>query len=148
MPAGFSDHYGRYLLYKTQISRSLNPRLLFMYWRRSVKGVAVAKPSGHCIRWTRFAILYDLRDTYICQYVEQLKTQWFSRETLAKEGVVRGLYTGTVPSLAANVAENSILFAAYGLCQKAVAGATNTEVSKLSTFSNGVSGKPRWSESK
>jgi len=62
------------------------------------------------------------------------------RETLAKEGVVRGLYAGTVPSLAANVAENSILFAAYGLCQKAVAGATNIEVSKLSTFANGVSG--------
>ena len=31
MPAGFSDHYGRYLLYKSQISRSLYPRLLFMY---------------------------------------------------------------------------------------------------------------------
>merc|ERR1719445_408287 len=62
------------------------------------------------------------------------------KQTLSKEGVVRGLYAGTVPSLAANVAENSILFAAYGLCQKAVAGATNTEVSKLSTFSNGVSG--------
>ena len=34
-----------------------------------------------------------------------------------REGVVRGLYAGTVPSLAANVAENSILFAAYGACQ-------------------------------
>ena len=44
--AGFSDHYGRYLLYRSQISRSLNPRSLFMYWRRSVKGVAVAKPSA------------------------------------------------------------------------------------------------------
>ena len=32
-----------------------------------------------------------------------------------------GLYAGTVPSLAANVAENSILFAAYGACQKMVA---------------------------
>ena len=31
------------------------------------------------------------------------------KQTLAKEGVVRGLYAGTVPSLAANVAENSIL---------------------------------------
>ena len=31
VPAGFSDHYGRYLLYKSQISRSLYPRSLFMY---------------------------------------------------------------------------------------------------------------------
>jgi len=62
------------------------------------------------------------------------------KETLAKEGIVRGLYAGTVPSLAANVAENSILFAAYGVCQKMVANATNTEVSKLSTLANGTSG--------
>ena len=65
----------------------------------------------------------------------------FFRETLAKEGIVRGLYAGTVPSLAANVAENSILFAAYGVCQKMVANATNTEVSKLSTLANGTSGE-------
>ena len=39
------------------------------------------------------------------------------RQTLKQEGVIRGLYAGTVPSLAANVAENSILFAAYGACQ-------------------------------
>ena len=63
------------------------------------------------------------------------------RETLKKEGVVRGLYAGTIPSLAANVAENSILFAAYGLCQKLVARTLSTEVSKLSTFSNGCAGK-------
>ena len=35
--------------------------------------------------------------------------------------VIAGLYAGTLPSLAANVAENSILFAAYGACQKMVA---------------------------
>ena len=34
------------LLYKSQILRFLNPRLLFMYWRGSVKGVAVSKPSA------------------------------------------------------------------------------------------------------
>jgi len=62
------------------------------------------------------------------------------RETLKKEGVVRGLYAGTIPSLAANVAENSILFAAYGLCQKLVARTLSMEVSKLSTFSNGCAG--------
>ena len=46
--------------YKKQILRSLNPRLLFMYWRRSVTALLVAKASaaalskvsisnGHCI---------------------------------------------------------------------------------------------------
>ncbi|GIY31609.1 mitochondrial ornithine transporter 1 [Caerostris extrusa] len=33
-----------------------------------------------------------------------------------KEGF-RGLYAGTVPALAANIAENSVLFCAYGVCQ-------------------------------
>ena len=49
------------------------------------------------------------------------------RQTLKQEGVVRGLYAGTVPSLAANVAENSILFAAYGACQKVVARAASLD---------------------
>ena len=59
---------------------------------------------------------------------------------MKKEGIVRGLYAGTVPSLAANVAENSILFAAYGVCQKLVARTLSVDVSKLSTFSNGCAG--------
>ena len=69
------------------------------------------------------------------------KRSFIFRETLRKEGVVRGLYAGTVPSLAANVAENSILFAAYGLCQKLVARSLSVEVANLSTFSNGCAGK-------
>lgn len=32
-------------------------------------------------------------------------------QTFKKDGVIRGLYAGTLPSIAANVAENSILFA-------------------------------------
>lgn len=32
-------------------------------------------------------------------------------ETFKKDGIVRGLYAGTLPAIAANVAENSILFA-------------------------------------
>ncbi|XP_059091492.1 mitochondrial ornithine transporter 1-like isoform X1 [Tigriopus californicus] len=63
------------------------------------------------------------------------------RETLRKEGVVRGLYAGTVPSLAANMAENSILFAAYGVCQKSVANLIGVrKVSDLSVTANGFSG--------
>lgn len=41
------------------------------------------------------------------------------KETLLKEGF-RGFYSGTVPALAANIAENSVLFCAYGVCQNAV----------------------------
>jgi len=63
------------------------------------------------------------------------------KQTLANEGVVRGLYAGTVPSLAANVAENSILFAAYGACQKLVARVAGVEkVENLNVIANGFSG--------
>lgn len=41
--------------------------------------------------------------------------------TLRTDGIVRGLYAGTIPAIVANVAENSVLFAAYGGCQKAIA---------------------------
>lgn len=41
-----------------------------------------------------------------------------------------GLYAGTIPALAANVAENSVLFACYGACQKGVAYVIGAKVSK------------------
>ena len=41
-------------------------------------------------------------------------------QTLKTDGIIRGLYAGTVPALVANVAENSVLFAAYGGCQKVI----------------------------
>uniref|UniRef100_A0A1B6CTI8 Uncharacterized protein n=1 Tax=Clastoptera arizonana TaxID=38151 RepID=A0A1B6CTI8_9HEMI len=53
------------------------------------------------------------------------------RKTLAIEGFRKGLYAGTVPALVANCAENSVLFAAYGGCQKVVALATNTAVGRF-----------------
>ena len=54
---------------------------------------------------------------------------------------MRGLYAGTVPSLAANVAENSVLFAGYGICQNLVAQASGVrEVSQLGVTQNGLAG--------
>lgn len=53
------------------------------------------------------------------------------KQTFRTEGVRRGLYAGTVPALIASVAENSVLFAAYGGCQKCVALLTNTSVRNL-----------------
>lgn len=41
--------------------------------------------------------------------------------TYKKDGIRRGLYAGTVPALVANVSENAVLFAAYGMCQKLIA---------------------------
>lgn len=38
-------------------------------------------------------------------------------KTLTMDGVRRGLYAGTSPAIAANVAENSVLFCSYALCQ-------------------------------
>ncbi|KAK8722485.1 hypothetical protein OTU49_012243 [Cherax quadricarinatus] len=61
-------------------------------------------------------------------------------QTLRRDGI-RGLYAGTVPALAANIAENSVLFAAYGVCQKGVAYALGTQrVEDLSSFSNATAG--------
>lgn len=42
-------------------------------------------------------------------------------QTLRADGITRGLYAGTTPAIVANVAENSVLFAAYGACQRAIA---------------------------
>lgn len=50
------------------------------------------------------------------------------KSTFMKDGI-RGLYAGTVPALAANIAENSVLFAGYGVCQKGVAWAIGAPVS-------------------
>ncbi|ALC49410.1 CG1628 [Drosophila busckii] len=48
-------------------------------------------------------------------------------KTYRKDGVMRGLYAGSVPAVFANVAENSVLFAAYGGCQKFVSYAVGKE---------------------
>ncbi|GFY56609.1 mitochondrial ornithine transporter 1, partial [Trichonephila inaurata madagascariensis] len=58
------------------------------------------------VKMQTFPHLY--RNSFIC-----------FRETFIKEGI-RGLYAGTVPALVANIAENSVLFCAYGVCQNAV----------------------------
>mgnify|MGYP002716927550 FL=1 len=46
---------------------------------------------------------------------------------IIQEGVRKGLYAGTLPALLANVAENSVLFCAYGFCQKIVQFATKKD---------------------
>eukprot|EP00914_Ancora_sagittata_P029533 GHVO01058460.1.p1 GENE.GHVO01058460.1~~GHVO01058460.1.p1 ORF type:complete len:309 (+),score=23.92 GHVO01058460.1:104-928(+) len=52
--------------------------------------------------------------------------------TFRKEGIARGLYAGTTPSLWAQVSENAILFMAYGMCQKAVMSITgHSDVKEL-----------------
>ncbi|MCL4137722.1 UNVERIFIED_CONTAM: hypothetical protein GTU68_059904, partial [Idotea baltica] len=61
-------------------------------------------------------------------------------KTFRKDGL-RGLYAGTVPALTANIAENSILFAAYGLCQRGVSFLADVDnVKDLSSFQNASSG--------
>ncbi|XP_037935592.1 mitochondrial ornithine transporter 1 [Teleopsis dalmanni] len=62
-------------------------------------------------------------------------------KTYRKDGIFRGLYAGSVPAVIANVAENSVLFAAYGGCQKFVAHAMNVEDTKnLSVLGNAFAG--------
>ncbi|XP_067948428.1 mitochondrial ornithine transporter 1-like [Watersipora subatra] len=62
------------------------------------------------------------------------------RNTLNSEGLSKGLYRGTIPSLAANIAENSVLFCAYGMCQTAVAKVVGKDVSNLDTVHNASAG--------
>ncbi|KAI1721418.1 mitochondrial carrier protein [Ditylenchus destructor] len=61
------------------------------------------------------------------------------RDTWKMDGI-RGLYAGTIPALAANVAENAVLFAAYGYCQKLVSYGRDKEVKSMSPVENAVSG--------
>lgn len=63
------------------------------------------------------------------------------KKTLKNDGFIRGLYAGTTPAIAANVAENSVLFAAYGYCQKFVCQLTGVQsVNELSAFGNASAG--------
>ncbi|EAT34099.1 AAEL013630-PA [Aedes aegypti] len=60
--------------------------------------------------------------------------------TFKRDGVVRGLYAGTLPAIVANVAENSVLFAAYGACQNLVAAVARKPSSELSALDNATAG--------
>lgn len=60
--------------------------------------------------------------------------------TLKNEGVFRGLYAGTTPSLAANVAENAVLFCAYGYCQRAVSYFTGRYGTDMTVLDKATSG--------
>ncbi|XP_022210520.2 mitochondrial ornithine transporter 1 [Drosophila obscura] len=61
--------------------------------------------------------------------------------TYRKDGIFRGLYAGSLPAVVANVAENSVLFAAYGGCQKFVAFMVNKETtSQLTVTQNACAG--------
>ncbi|XP_058818318.1 mitochondrial ornithine transporter 1 [Topomyia yanbarensis] len=61
--------------------------------------------------------------------------------TFQRDGVVRGLYAGTLPAIVANVAENSVLFAAYGACQNFVAFVERKQsVAELTSLDNATAG--------
>lgn len=62
------------------------------------------------------------------------------KTTFRQDGVRRGLYAGTVPALVANASENAVLFAAYGLCQNAVAVVTGQKVETMGTLHHAISG--------
>lgn len=61
--------------------------------------------------------------------------------TFKRDGFVRGLYAGTMPAIVANVAENSVLFAAYGACQNLVAvAARKPNIAELTALDNATAG--------
>lgn len=60
--------------------------------------------------------------------------------TLRNEGLFRGLYAGTTPSIAANAAENAVLFCAYGYCKQLVAMGTGRHGSDMTVLDKACSG--------
>lgn len=61
-------------------------------------------------------------------------------KTLKNDGIFKGLYAGTTPSLAANVAENAVLFCAYGYCQKVVSSVTGRHGNDMTVLDKASSG--------
>ena len=61
-------------------------------------------------------------------------------QTLKTDGVIRGLYAGTVPAIVANVAENSVLFAAYGGCQRMISNVLGVKKEDLTSVQNACAG--------
>ncbi|ESO93776.1 hypothetical protein LOTGIDRAFT_209317 [Lottia gigantea] len=63
------------------------------------------------------------------------------KQTYAQDGLFHGLYAGTVPSMAANIAENAVLFCFYGMCQKLVATARQKhDIKDLNPLDNAFAG--------
>lgn len=60
--------------------------------------------------------------------------------TLKNEGLFRGLYAGTTPSLAANVAENAVLFCAEDYCKQQVCQFTGRYGDDMTVIDKGTSG--------
>ncbi|OWF37216.1 mitochondrial ornithine transporter 1-like [Mizuhopecten yessoensis] len=61
-------------------------------------------------------------------------------KTYRQDGI-RGLYAGTLPAMTANIAENSVLFMFYGLCQKVVMNICGKQsVADLHPVENAISG--------
>ncbi|VDK87194.1 unnamed protein product [Litomosoides sigmodontis] len=54
---------------------------------------------------------------------------------------IRGLYAGAMPALAANIAENAILFTAYGYCRKVIAFCIGrSKLEDMTSIENALSG--------
>ncbi|CAH8503417.1 unnamed protein product [Schistosoma turkestanicum] len=62
------------------------------------------------------------------------------RVTVVKDGIVRGLYAGTAPSLAANVAENAVLFCALPPSEHLIASLCGVDRKNLSVLQHALAG--------
>lgn len=61
--------------------------------------------------------------------------------TYRTNGIVRGLYAGSLPAVVSSLAENSVLFTAYGACQEMIAFTMNVNrTEELSALGNACAG--------
>lgn len=60
--------------------------------------------------------------------------------TLRNEGLFRGLYAGTTPSLVANVADNAVIFCAKGYCDELIDSVTGRTGQNRTPIDHGMAG--------
>ncbi|XP_050332352.1 mitochondrial ornithine transporter 1 [Bactrocera neohumeralis] len=125
------------------------------WWRKEPEPPPPPPPSAMQNRLIEFVAgsLGGATQVYVSQPLDtvKVKQQTFPflyknmfecfMNTYKKDGIFRGLYAGSVPAVIANVAENSVLFAAYGGCQSFVAYLVGKENhSQLNTTENAFAG--------
>ncbi|UYV78862.1 SLC25A15 [Cordylochernes scorpioides] len=122
-------------------SNSQSPENLTYYQRLIVSAIDLTAGSLGGVAVVAVGQPLDTVKVKMQTFPQLYRTSWncFLRTT-HNEGV-RGLYAGTVPAIVANVAENSVVFAAYGVCQRIIQNILQKNtVEELTPFENASAG--------
>ncbi|XP_077983850.1 mitochondrial ornithine transporter 1-like [Glandiceps talaboti] len=109
-----------------------------IYWQSFAEFMAGAIGGVACVLTGQ---PFDTVKVKMQTYPQLYPSSWQCFKKTINEEQIAGLYRGTIPALAANIAENSILFMCYGLCKTTVckvAGHKSTD--DLSSIENALAG--------